>query len=181
MTKAFNVKQVDIWKTPFVVFQSNPEEYYSMVDEATKGIEVETILSRLFFHPKNMKLIQKMIKRAVFEASGKKYWLEDDQNDNDVFVVMRSMYLQHARHLDYDFDKQIMELNFYVVDDVVPGIISEIRAQEGYLQRAFDPRHIISHSINLSRAGSRTLPSITTLYTSNENYNYNDVRAINDI
>lgn len=162
-SKSNKVSQADVWKTPFVVFQAGPEEYYNMSQEAHKGILQESVLSRMFFHPKNVNIIQMRIIKDVFDKTKGKYLIEK-QSEDDIMVVMRSMFLQHARHLEYDLDKQVDELNFYVIDDVAPGIISEIWAQEGYLKKVFEPREIMEHPINLSSSGTRTLPSVTTLF-----------------
>lgn len=153
----------DIMKSPFVLFQSHFDDFYTMSQESVKGIQVETILSKVFFHPKNVDLIQKEIILAVYEQSDKQFWIEK-QNEADIQVIMRSIFLQHARHIPDNIPGQIRELNNFVVDDVVPNIMSEILSQIGYLERTFGPRLIMDRPQNVSSAGLRTLPSVTNTF-----------------
>ena len=44
--------QFDIMKTPFLLFQSHRDDYYDMSLDSLKGVEEESIVSKLFFHPK---------------------------------------------------------------------------------------------------------------------------------
>lgn len=136
---------------------------YNMSSESVKGIQNETILSKEFFSPENVNLIQKMIIKGVFDASKGKYIIEK-QNQDNLQIVMRSMYLQHARHFPDNIFGQIMELNSYVVDDSIPNILSEIDAQFGYLERTFSPLNVMDHPQNVSSAGLKTLPSVSNIW-----------------
>lgn len=154
------MKQFDIMKTPFVLFQSHKDDYYNMSQESLRGIQEETILSRLFFHPKNVDLIQKQIILTIFRKSNYTYWI-DPQDEKDLQIIMRSMYIQHARHVPDHIKEQIRELNNLVTDDCIPNIFSEIHAYEAYLERTFAPRQILDRPECVSNAGQKTLPSIT--------------------
>lgn len=154
------MKQFDIMKTPFVMFQSHKDDYYNMSQESVRGVQEETILSRVFFHPKNVDLIQKQIIVEVFRKSNGAYLIEK-QNEEDLQVIMRSMYIQHARHVPDHIKEQIRELNNLVVDDIVPNVLSEINAYFGYLERTFAPRQILDRPECVSNAGQKTLPSVT--------------------
>ena len=158
-----NLTKFDIMKTPFLFFQDHKDDYYTMGQEALRGVQEESILSRIFFDPLNVKIIHKLIRKKVFEASNGKYLIED-QDEADLMVVMRSMFLQMAKHFPFDIKDQIAELNDIVSDEVVPGIISEIRAYEGYLEKVFKPREIMDHPQNVSVGGLRILPSLTSIY-----------------
>jgi hypothetical protein len=159
----------EIMKTPFIMFQSHSDDYYNMSQDSLRGIQQESILSKLFFHPKNVDIIQKQIIVNIFRRSDGSYLIEK-QNETDLQIVMRSIFIQHARHMPENIKEQIRELNYLVVDEVVPGIISEIKAYFGYLERAFGPRQIMDRPENVSNAGLRTLPSVTRTFDSS-NYN----------
>jgi len=108
-------------------------------------------------------LIQKQLITEVFRRTNGTYLIEK-QNEEDLQVVMRSIYFQHARHVPYDIKDQIRELNNFVVDDLVPNVVSEVNAYIGYLERAFAPRQILDHPECVSSAGLRTLPSVTRTF-----------------
>lgn len=152
------MSQNEIRKTPFVLFQSHYDDYYQMGNDSLQGIQQQSILSRLFFHPKNVEILQKMIIMDVFRQTNGAYFIKR-QNQSDLQVVMRSMFIQHARHLQDHLTDQIRELNNLVVDDVVPNIITEILAYIGYLERTFGKRQILDRPECISNKGSKTLPS----------------------
>lgn len=88
----------------------------------------------------------------VYKKTDKKYLIER-QNDSDLQVVMRSVFIQYAKHSDDNIKEQIRELDSIVVDEVVPGIITEVNAYIGYCERAFGPRQIMDHAKNVSKKG----------------------------
>lgn len=168
--------QFEIMKTPFLMFQSHRDDYYNMSQESLRGIEQESILSKVFFHPENVKLIQKQLILSVFKRTNGAFLIEN-QEESDLQVVMRSMFLQHARHVPDHIPEQIQELNNLVVDDLVPGIVSQINAYYGYLERAFGPRQIMDRPENVSNNGLKTLPSVTRTFDSNNSIqNYDNKR-----
>jgi hypothetical protein len=157
------MSQFDIMKTPFLLFQSHRDDYYNMSQNSLTGIQVETSISRAFFSPKNVDMLQRQIIAEVFRRTNGAYLIEK-QAEEDLQVVMRSIYIQHARHVPNDIPEQIRELNNLVTDDVAPNIISEVNAYFGYLERAFAPRKIMDLPENVSNAGLRTLPSVTRTF-----------------
>jgi hypothetical protein len=153
----------EIMKTPFIMFQAHKDDYYNMSQESLRGVQEESILSKVFFDPKNVNLIQKQIIVEVFRQTNSDYLIEK-QNEADLQIVMRSIFLQHAHHLPNNIKSQIQKLNTIVVDEVVPGIVSQITAHFGYLDRAFGPIQIMDRPQNVSNAGLKTLPSVTRTF-----------------
>ena len=162
LTKDLFKKQMnhnEIMKTPFIMFQSSKDDYYNMSKESLNGVYTESILSKIFFHPKNVDLIQKQIIMEVFRKTNGEYLIEK-QNEADLQIVMRSIFIQYAQHLPNNIKKQIKELDYLVADEVVPDIISQITAHFGYLERAFGPMQIMDRPENVSNAGLKILPSV---------------------
>lgn len=153
----------EISKTPFILFQTDNHKNYDISSQVLKGIQEETVISKVFFHPRNIKILQDRLKKEIFERSNGRYLIED-QDDKDLIIVMRSKYIQNARHQPFDIKNQIVELNNLVIDDIIPGVISEIKMNEAYLERAFLPRQIIDHPENVSVTGRKTLPSVTRTF-----------------
>jgi hypothetical protein len=91
-------------------FLNNPAKggfgYRTAVDEnpgqdLMRGNWLETSLSRAFFSPENTKIIQNGIRRDVYDRSGEKRWVIDEQSADELQIVMRSIYLQYAKNLEY--------------------------------------------------------------------------------
>lgn len=134
-----------IIKSPFAVFQMHPDDFRKITANPShrdiplgfnntplKGMQQSTLLSKVFFHPKNIDLIQKQIIMRVFHETDGTYLIEK-QNEKDLKVIMRSMFIQYAKHSPDQIRSQIRQLNNLVVDEVVPDIVAEIHAYIGYL------------------------------------------------
>ena len=158
-----SLNQNEIMKTPFIVFQSHFDDYYNMSQDSLRGIQQESILSKVFFHPKNVDLIQKQIIIEVFRRTNGSYFIEK-QDEADLQIVMRSIFLQHAKHIPNNIKEQICELNNLVVNEVIPGIISEIKTYFGYLESVFGSRQIMERPENVSNTGLKYLPSVTRIF-----------------
>lgn len=156
--------RANLMNTPFLMLQAHPDDFKKISVESQKNVHNETVLSKLFFHPKNVRNIQKLITKEVFKRSNGEYLIEE-QNPEDLLIVMKSIFLQHAKHWPNKIREQIQELNYLVVDDVVPGIMSEIKAYFGYLDRAFGEREFMDRPLNASTKGQKTLPSVTSRYS----------------
>lgn len=159
-----NMSLTDVLKTPFLFLQEHHRDYKGKVDEALKGIQCTSELSKLFFSDKNIVRIQKLIRQAVFKKTKGKYRLDVDQNTDDVFVVMRAVYLEHGRFLPNQVVRQVKRMNNLVVDEVVPSIITNIKMYYGYLKDIREPLKPIAHPINVNNAGRKTLPSATKTF-----------------
>jgi hypothetical protein len=61
----------------------------------------------------------------VYTKSCKKHVI-DKQSENDLLIIMRSIYLQYAEHKPYNILDQIKVLNKHVVEFCVPKILEEI-------------------------------------------------------
>ena len=157
--------KANIMNTPFIMFQAHHDDYYDMSQESLNGMQEESILSKVFFHPNNIDLIQKLVIMEVFRRTNGAYLIEK-QNLADIQIVMRSIFIQHAKHQPDHIKEQIRELDYLVADEVVPGVVSEVKAYFGYLERAFGPRQIMDHAENVSNKGQKILPSVSRRFGS---------------
>ena len=121
-------------------------------------------ISEIFFSGENMDRIQKMIQREVIKISRGKIKLEENQEESDLLIVMRSIYLQECRHLPFKTVKQVKMLNTSVVNTIVPELMTNIKQHYGYLKDISEPIKPISRPMNVNNAGRRSLPSITTIW-----------------
>lgn len=159
-----NMTVQDIYRTPFLFLQEHKKDYWNMAPTALKGVACESELSKLFFSDENMKRLQKMIKQEVFRRTNGEFRLEVDQEQRDLFIAMRAVYLEHGRFLPGQTVRQIKKMNLKVVSEVVPPMLTELRQYYGYLKEINKPLAPIMRPINSGNAGRRSLPSITTTW-----------------
>lgn len=155
--------EADVMKMPFMIFQAHPDDYYSMANNNLEDAEKESILSKKFFHPDNIDLIQRKLIYEIFNRSKGEYLIEK-QNERDLMAVMKSIFSQYAKHLPYNIDKQVQKLNFLVVHYLIPPMMSKIRGYFGYLDRTFGVQQVMDRPENVSNKGLKTLPSVTRTF-----------------
>lgn len=159
-----NMTVQDIYRTPFLFTQVHRKNYPNMAATALKGIQAESELSKLYFSDENIKRVQRMIKKEVYTRTNGEFRLDVDQDQQDLFLAMRAVYLEQGRFLPNGVIRQIKRLNEKVVSEVVPGILTEVRQYYGYLKEINKPLSPIDRPMNMSNAGRKTLPSVTTTW-----------------
>lgn len=160
-----NITVQDIYRTPFLLLQEHRKNYKNMVSTALKGIQCNSELSTLFFSDKNIKRLQKMIRRDVFQRTNGEFRLDIDQDVKKLLIAMRAIYMTHARFLPGQIVRQCKRLNKKVIDEIIPGMITEIRQYYGYLKEINKPLDPIPRPLNVSNKGRLTLPSVTTVWS----------------
>jgi Family of unknown function (DUF5761) len=165
-----NMTIEDIFRTPFLFLQDHHKNYINMAPTALKGIQSESELSKLFFSDENIKRLQRKIRQEVFKRTTGQFRLDVDQSQMDLFIAMRGVYLTHARFLPGQIVRQVKRLNEKVIDEVTPGIMTNVKQDYGYLKEINKPLTPIPRPINVNNAGRRTLPAVTTTfgYTNNK-------------
>ena len=97
-----------------------------------KGIQESSPLSRIFFSQKNVDALQKTIRFEVYRAKNK---VISNQSPNELYTVMRSIYLQNAnsRTSTNKFIKTLHSLNTMVIEYSVQRVIEELEQYQVYL------------------------------------------------
>ena len=125
------------------------------LEDGIRGNWQENLLNRTFFSPENFQIVQNKIRFHVYEETGQ---VIDQQSTDDLFMVMRAIYLSYGRNLDCQIREQVEELNQYVADWSVPKICAEIAMYSRYLKDISAMPVPMSHPVSLSSAGSKSLP-----------------------
>ena len=159
-----NMTIEDIYKTPFLFNQEHHKNYRNMAEIAIKGYHSNTELSKLYFSDTNIKRLQKKIRNEIFARTNGDFRLDVDQEQRDLFIVMRAIYMEHARFLPGQTVRQVKRLNQIVVNEIVPSILTEIKQEYGYIREINKPLSPIDRPLNVSNAGRRQLPSFTTTF-----------------
>ena len=119
-------------------------------------------LEKTFFSKENINLINKYLIYSVYTRTDKQF-LICSQKEADLIVVMRYVFIEYSRNLPYDIDKQIKDLNYRVISEILPTVISNVDQKIGYLkdiqtQPVGPPLPINTKKIN------RTLPSTANYF-----------------
>jgi hypothetical protein len=93
-----------------------------------------TALSDAFFSKENIQIIQNGIRKGVFELSNKQFII-CEQNEDELKIIMRSIFLQYSKNLKNNIKYQIQNLNKLVLDYAINQVYSET---VGYIKYKYD-------------------------------------------
>ena len=147
----------------FDMFTHNNNKADTAKQTILYGTINRTSLSDTFFSDRNMKNIQDMLRYNIYIASGGEYQI-GNQNNTDLQIIMRAIYLQHSKHLPTNIKGQVDELNRYVIEFSVPKVLSEIKQYIHYVHQLETLPNPIDLPRNVSSIGTKTLRSVTTTF-----------------
>jgi hypothetical protein len=145
---------------------SSPQstQNYDRARQATQGLFEKNEITKMFFSDENMSRIQKKIKEEVYKRTNGQYTLDEDQDESDLMIVMRALYLDKCKNLNEQPIRQVKLLNQQTVDYIIPDLISNIKQYFGYIKDINKPLQVIPLPLASNRAGRKLLPSISTLW-----------------
>ena len=119
-------------------------------------------LEKTFFSKENIDLINKQLILSVYNSTNKQF-LICTQKEADLLIVMRYVFIEYSRNLPYDINNQIKNLNYRVVNEILPTVLSNVDQKIGYLkdietQPIGPPLPINTKNLN------RTLPSTANYF-----------------
>lgn len=137
-------------------YQRKPTDNSTFYAEAVQGTFKPTKLSNLFFSCNNIDVLQDGLRYRVYKDSGNKYII-GRQSDQDMKVIMRSIYLQYGRNLDTDVVGQVRELNGRVLDWAVPEVLSNVKQYDKYKKDISTLPVPLEHSTLMTKKGTKVL------------------------
>jgi hypothetical protein len=114
---------------PYNLFQESQKQ--DNFNDSIKGIIAPTILSGVFFSRKNIDNIQTKIKIGIKKIMN---YDIDNQSEEEIRIIMRSIYLQYSKNTDCDIQKQITSLNKEVLNYSISNIYTNIKQYLGYIK-----------------------------------------------
>lgn len=117
-----------------------PVNQISSYREAMTGNWENTLLSKSFFSHQNIHALHNGIRKGVYNMSNKQY-LIGQQNEDELKIVMRSIFLQNSQNLKHNIPLQIDTLNKLVLDYAVGQVYREA---EGYMKYKRDASTLVS-------------------------------------
>lgn len=137
--------------------------------DSIKNIHQETLTSKAFFSRRNIEHLQQEIIDRVYKQSNNQYKI-GRQNDTELEIIMRSIYLQNTQSLPCDIASQILKLNELVLDYAVPQILGEVSQYNTYLRDITEAKPVMDRPTNVSIKGEKTLtPNLGFVSFSNRN------------
>jgi len=142
-----------------------------------------TKLSTNFFSDENIDLINKQLLLKVYKESNKTYKIPF-QSKNNMLIVMRYVWIQYSKNLDFKIKEQIKELNCIVIGEIYPAVITNIEQYIKYLEIVeinetskfnVNSLPISSTTSNLETSNLQVvddLKPVLNLFDNENNYNY---------
>lgn len=128
------------------------------IDPSLQTVLVRDELNQTFFSKENIDLLQEMIKKDIFDRSNGEYQI-GRQSDHELQIIMRSVYLQYAKHLPNMIKEQVLDLNRLVIQECVQKIYPRIQQYLYYRKDISQMPQTLFHPQNVSSAGTKTLYS----------------------
>ena len=121
----------------------------------TAGI-LESPLTKAYFSRDNLDVVQRTLAGEVARLTGFRI---DRQDDTQMLIVMRGIFLDHAKNAPRDVAAEVRRLNAGVVSTLIDQVVSGITARLSYLRDASRMRTPIPRGSATSIKGlSTTLP-----------------------
>ena len=108
--------------------------FYNTESDSLKGIHETSGVSEVYFSRENIATLQATIRYEVNKRTNK---VIDRQSEQELIIVMRSIYLQHGNPVvsSNDIIPEIQKLNEMVVDFCTEQITTQVKQYEGYLNK----------------------------------------------
>jgi len=118
---------------PFELYRedSNKKNNYNH-RETLMGIHEKNDVNSIFFSSHNVNVIQDNIRKEVSRKSAGQFKI-GKQSEQQLVIIMRSIYLQHGKNLPTDTQKQVNDLNTKVLEYTTPNIITNIKQHIGFV------------------------------------------------
>ena len=108
--------------------------------EALNGSWSNTPLSDTFFSRENINILQNGLRYGVYEKSNNQFVI-GNQNNDELKIIMRSIFLQNSKNLPTNIKEQIVNLNNKVLDYGINQVYGEV---ESYMKYKRDASSLVS-------------------------------------
>lgn len=124
----------------------------NLIYTTLKDLE-KTPVSKVFFSRKNVDYLQYMMKKLVYKETGH---IIGRQSDEELLIIMRSIYLQHSQNLPYNVSRQVAELNYRVLKyGVYEEILPKVKGYVTFLYDNFRTNVVLPRERLVSMKGAR--------------------------
>ena len=125
-----------------------------------KGMDIalETIrqdrnpLNEAFFSVSNMNSLQKELQTRVYRETNR---LIDRQSEDDLFIIMRGIYVISSVNHFEDMKRQLQTLNEMVLSHIVPQVVFGVKAHSKFIQDVNNPVEPLDRGMYISSKGEK--------------------------
>ena len=141
---------------------TNPFELYENLNVSNDnkylntGNQQRTKLSDMYYSQTNIDFLQNEIINQVYKKTSGKYRIVK-QSEDELVIVMKSIFLQYARNSDVDVQLQIKTLNKYVLDYCVDNVYVNLLQYVKYIDDITKEQVVIDRPQNVDVKGNKTL------------------------
>ena len=140
----------------FKIMNNRPELYNeSKLNTISRNFN-QTCVSEAFFSKENFENLHKGIIMGVYNRSNGEYKIAR-QSDEQLTIIMRSIYFQNSKNSPNNIAEQVRELNKLVIDWSVGEIINNIKQYDSYKQTISTLPMPLERSQLPSQKGTRVL------------------------
>jgi len=120
-------------KNQFELFDNPGQNYNDTTSykDAMNGNWEDSNLSKVFFCKGNIEIIQNGIRSGVYALSNGRF-VVGPQDETNIKIIMRSIFLQNASNLPNDITGQVTALNKLVLNYSIPNVVNEAQAYIKY-------------------------------------------------
>lgn len=109
-------------------------------------------LNAKFFSQENINHLQKELQSRVYSQTKR---LIDRQKDDDLFIIMRGVFVISATNPQDQVEQQVKRLNEMVLSHIVPQVVFGIKAHSKFLQDVEKPAEPIDRGMYVSMKGEK--------------------------
>ena len=138
--------------------QAAPEDIVFTITSVTNlnGTFSETSISKLYFSQENLDYLQSEIINRVYTKTNKKHQV-GRQSDDELLIVMRSIYLQYGKNNNSNLDKQINNLNELVLDYCVDNVYTNLLQYYNYIDDITKDQPVLDRPETTNIKGDKSL------------------------
>jgi hypothetical protein len=92
-----------------------------------------TEVSKVYFSMDNINLLQTGIRNRILNDTGGEINI-GRQKDDELKIVMRSIYFQYGKNRSENIKEQVLDLNTRVIAWCVPEIVSNVKQSQRYIE-----------------------------------------------
>ena len=137
-------------------FQRTSVDNKRYAKEATAGALTLNDVSKLYFSEQNINALQQGIRYRVYVETNGRYTI-GRQSDQELKIVMRSIYFQYGKNTNGDCVGQVRILNSKVLDWVVPEVLSNLLQYSTYRKDASTLPMPLDRAPNMSSRGTNPM------------------------
>jgi len=142
--------------------KSKPFELYESLDVKNKekylntGNQQRSNLSDAYFSQTNIDHLQDTIIRQIYKKTDGKYSIVK-QKEDELVIVMKSIFIQNGRNNDENIQLQINELNKLVLNYCVGNVYTNLLQYVKYVDDITKENTVMDMPQNVDIKGSKTL------------------------